>query len=88
MKITEIVLKVLFLAGIVAYFAAREFFWVQIGYFLIVSALLGLSLVFNTDHQSYGYQLSRREITIRRIEGAILIVFSIGFAYLKSRGLI
>jgi hypothetical protein len=88
MKYFEIILKLLFVAGMVSYYGFREFFWAQIGYFLVISALLGLSLIFNTKHQSYGYQLSRREIILRRIEGGILVVFSIVFTYLKIKGFI
>lgn len=42
--------------------------------FAAISLVLGLVLIFNKK-QSYGYELSKREIIIRKIEGVILAVF-------------
>lgn len=76
MKIFEIILKVLFLAGSIYSIGAES---VQTPYliaYLTVCLVLGIVLFFNKK-QSYGYELSKREIVIRKIEGVLLGVFAI-----------
>jgi hypothetical protein len=87
MKYFEIILKLLFVAGAAAFFISKEFFMLYLCGFLIVTFILGVVLMFNKK-QSYGYVLSKREVTIRRVEGAILIVFAVVFGILKCKGLI
>jgi hypothetical protein len=87
MKYIEIILKLAFLAGVIVFASARDFFFTNLVWFLGVSLLLGIVLIFNRK-QSYGYELSYREVVIRRIEGIILIVFAILFAMFKVKGLI
>jgi hypothetical protein len=53
---------------------------------LTASFLLGIVLLFNR-RQSYGYELSNREIKLRRIEGVILVIFAIGFGVLRVKGI-
>lgn len=76
MRAFEIILKILFLAGS-AYSIKAE--TVPHGFliaYLLVCLVLGLILFFNKK-QSYGYELARREVIMRRIEGGILVVFAI-----------
>jgi hypothetical protein len=87
MKYFEIILKLLFVAGAVTFFTAREFFMLNLWMFIIAALVLGVVLFFNKK-QSYGYQLSSREIIMRRIEGGVLVVFAIVFGVLKGKGLI
>ena len=76
MKIFEIILKVLFLAGSIYAIRAES---VQTPYliaYLMICLVLGVVLFLNKK-QSYGYELSKREIVIRKIEGVLLGVFAI-----------
>ncbi len=76
MKIFEIILKLLFLGGSIYSIRAEG---VQTPYliaYLSICLVLGVVLFFNKK-QSYGYELSKREIVIRKIEGVLLGVFAI-----------
>lgn len=75
MKIFEIILKLLFLGGSIYSIKSES---VPLSFLIIYLSLclvLGIVLMFNKK-QSYGYELSKREIVIRRIEGVLLVVFS------------
>jgi hypothetical protein len=87
MKYFEIILKLLFVAGAVTFFVSKEFFMLNLWVFIIVALVLGVVLLFNKK-QSYGYQLSSREVTMRRVEGVVLVVFAVVFGVLKCKGLI
>ncbi len=82
MKYIEIILKVAFVAGAGVFFTAGDMFMTYFSSFLLVCILLGIILLFNKD-QSYGYKLAKREVVMRRIEGAVLIVFTLVAACLK-----
>ncbi len=82
MKIFEIVLKILFLFGSIYSIKAETVPYPFLISYLLVCAVLGIFLFFNKK-QSYGYELSKREIVIRRIEGVLLCSFSI-FVFLFS----
>ena len=77
MKKLEIVLKILFLASFVFLYSTYTgaFDPVSIA-FLGISFLLGAVLIVNKD-QSYGYPLSFHEVVERRIEGVLLVGFSL-----------
>lgn len=76
MKYFEIILKILFLFGSIYSIKSEIVPYPFLITYLVLCLILGIVLIFNMK-QSYGYELSKREIVIRRIEGSLLIVFSI-----------
>ncbi len=82
MKYIEIILKVAFVAGAAIFFTSKEMFMTYLSSFLLVCILLGITLLFNKD-QSYGYKLKKREVVMRRVEGAVLVLFTVVAAILK-----
>ncbi len=80
MKIFEIILKVLFLAGSIYSIRAESIQTPYLIAYLVICLVLGVVLFFNKK-QSYGYELANREIVIRKIEGVLLGVFAI-FAFI------
>lgn len=68
-----------------AYFLIMGISHESITAFLIVSVLLGLTLLLNTKHPSYiyplGYEYNRRVIIMRRIEGGLMLVFAAVVSY-------
>ncbi len=86
MRKLEIILKILFVVLFVFVYRANDgFFGLSGAAFLLVSFLLGLTLLVNKD-QSYGYPLSFHEVVERRIEGVLLIAFSVvvaGFYFIS-----
>jgi len=82
MKIFEIVLKILFLSGSIYSIKAETVPYPFLILYLLICMTLGIVLIFNKK-QSYGYELSKREITIRKIEGVLLCSFSL-FVFLFS----
>lgn len=82
MKYVEIILKIMFLCAAVVVFFMPGLLIDFVYVFATVSALLGAVLLFNKK-QSYGYELSSREVVIRRLEGVLLVIFGAVFMYLK-----
>ncbi len=76
MKIFEIILKILFTIGSVYTIKAPIIPHLFLVAYLLVCFILGFVLIFNKK-QSYGYELSKREIIMRRIEGVSLIAFTL-----------
>lgn len=80
MKYIEIILKLAFLALAIVLFVTKAIPSVSFYSFLIVSLVLGAVLIFN-KHESYsypaGYPKMNRVYMLRRIEGLVLVVFSI-----------
>ncbi len=76
MRIFEIILKVLFLGGSIYALKAEGVSLSCLILYLLVCFILGIVLIFNKK-QSYGYELAKREVVMRRIEGGFLIVFSL-----------
>jgi hypothetical protein len=87
MKYIEIILKLLFVGISITAIMSSTFFVDYMYAFLIVSFILGLVLCFNRE-QSYGYQLSEREVKIRRIEGGLLVLFSVVCVVLRFKEII
>lgn len=83
MRYIETILKLLFVifAGISWYMKIIPSLWFWI--FLGISLLLGIVLIFNRD-SSYHYPQTKNDFIIRRIEGIVLIVFSITVAVLLN----
>ncbi len=80
MKYFEITLKILFLLGSIYSIKAETVPYPFLLSYLLICMILGIVLFFNKK-QSYGYELSKREIVIRKIEGVLLVAFSV-FVYL------
>lgn len=87
MKYIEIILKLLFVTGAVTFFVSQEEFMKYFSAFLLVCILLGITLLFNKK-QSYGYKLAPREVIMRRVEGAVLVIFVVVFTVLKFKNLL
>ena len=80
MKYFEITLKILFLFGSIYSIKTETVPYPFLLSYLLICMILGIVLFFNKK-QSYGYELSKREIVIRKIEGVLLVAFSV-FVYL------
>lgn len=76
MKYFEISLKILFLLGSIYSIKAETVPYPFLISYLLICMILGIVLFFNKK-QSYGYELSKREIVIRKIEGILLVAFSV-----------
>jgi hypothetical protein len=76
MKYTEIILKLAFLVGSVYSIKAETVSHSFLITYLAVCFILGVILFFNKK-QSYGYELKKREVIMRKIEGIILVAFAI-----------
>jgi len=76
MRYFEIFLKIAFVGQIVTFFKPLFYENTAFLFFIETALMLGIVLLLNKK-QSYGYQLTRRDIIIRRIEGVLLIVFAI-----------
>ena len=76
MRYLEIILKLAFVVTAIFVGVNYSVHTSDILIFLAISFLLGIILLFNKK-QSYGYTLEKREIVIRRIEGVLLVLFSI-----------
>jgi hypothetical protein len=82
MKYIEIILKLAFLLLAIVLFVTKAFVSPWFFAFLVVSFILGIVLFFN-KHESYGYpagysRMNRVYLT-RKIEGVLLVAFSIIF---------
>ncbi len=76
MKYFEIILKLAFLGGSIYAIKAETVSHTFLISYLVVCLVLGIVLFFNKK-QSYGYELEKREIIMRRVEGVLLVAFSI-----------
>ena len=76
MRHIETILKLLFAAGAIFFIidksVASPFFFT----FLLISLILGIILIFNKD-ASYHFKQSQRDLGIRKIEGVLLVIFSV-----------
>ncbi len=79
MKIFEIILKVLFLGGSIYSIQVESVSYPFLISYLIVCLILGIVLIFNKK-TSYNYPTARKDFVMRRIEGALLILFA-GFVF-------
>ncbi len=82
MRKLEIILKILFLAGSIYSIKSEVVSHLFLIIYLAICLILGIVLIFNKK-QSYGYELQKREIVIRIIEGILLIIFSIFVSYFQ-----
>lgn len=76
MRKLEIILKLVFLAGSINFYITKAFDSIGFTVYLIAGILLGLILIINKD-SSYHYPQKPQDYVIRRVEGALLIIFSI-----------
>lgn len=76
MKYFEILLKLLFLGGSIYSIKVETVPYPFLVTYIIVCLVLGVVLIFNKK-QSYGYELAKREVIMRRVEGVLLVTFSI-----------
>ncbi len=91
MRYIEIILKLLFLifSGAMIWFAFNGSYYLILLFtflklYVLLNIILGLVLIFNKK-SSYNYPQTKRDYIIRRIEGTVLIVFSIlGFILLNN----
>lgn len=80
MRYFESILKLAFVGQALTFF--RPFFY-ENPYFLIfleTSFILGIVLLLNKK-QSYGHRLTSAEIIMRKIEGVLLIIFSLALFF-------
>lgn len=82
MRIFEIILKLLFLLGSIYSIKSEIVSTPFLITFLIVCLVLGIVLIFNKD-SSYNYPQTKRDLIIRKIEGSLLIVFSLFVFYFQ-----
>jgi hypothetical protein len=82
MKYIEIILKLAFLLLAIVLFVTKAFISPWLFAFLVVSFVLGIILFFN-KHESYGYPANYPRMSgvylTRKIEGVLLVAFSIIF---------
>jgi hypothetical protein len=82
MKYIEIVFKLTFLALAIVLFVTKDIPSLYFYAFLAMSLILGIVLFFN-KHESYGYPAwypkMNRVYMIRKIEGVLLVAFSVVF---------
>jgi hypothetical protein len=76
MRYIEIILKLSFLALAITLLITKNIVSPFFTLFLLVSIVLGLVLMINKD-ASYHFKQSRKDIRIRRFEGAIMILFAV-----------
>ncbi len=82
MRIFEIILKLLFLLGSIYSIKSEIVSTPFLITFLIVCLVLGIVLIFNKD-SSYNYPQTKRDLIIRKIEGGLLIIFSLSLYYIQ-----
>ena len=82
MRIFEIILKLLFLLGSIYSIKSEIVSTPFLITFLIVCLVLGIVLIFNKD-SSYNYPQTKRDLIIRKIEGGLLIIFSLSVYYIQ-----
>lgn len=75
MKYIETILKLAFLVGGIYVIATSNMYSYCFLVFLIICMFLGITLVFNKE-ASYNFKQTKRDLTIRKIEGVILLAFS------------
>ncbi|MES2315043.1 MAG: hypothetical protein V4524_03875 [Patescibacteria group bacterium] len=83
MRIIEIILKLLFLGLAIYFVSTQSIFSSLFNLFLLVSIVLGVVLMLNHD-ASYHFKQTKRDLSIRKIEGGVLILFA---AIVSSLGL-
>ena len=81
MRYLEIILKLLFLAGSIFFIITKSVASPWFNIFLVVSIVLGIVLILNMD-SSYRYPHTAATYWMRRVEGALLIIFAAVTAYL------
>ena len=79
MRYIETILKLAFLAGSVAFMWMRMLPPSLFSAFMYINFLLGVTLIFNKE-ASYHFTQTPRDIFLRRIEGALLILFAMFMA--------
>lgn len=82
MRIFEAVLKLLFLFGSIYSIKAETVSTTFLVSFLVICTILGIVLIFNKD-SSYNYPQTNRDLIIRKIEGTLLIIFSLFISYFQ-----
>ena len=80
MKYFESFLKLAFVAQTLTFFKPLFYENPMFLVFLETSFILGIVLLLNKK-QSYGYTLSTGEIIMRKIEGTLLVIFSIALFF-------
>jgi uncharacterized membrane protein len=80
MRIFETIIKFLFLFGSIYSIKSETVNTPFLLTFLSVCLTLGIVLIFNKQ-SSYNYPQTKRDFVIRRIEGGLLIIFSLFVAY-------
>lgn len=80
MRILETILKLLFLS-VSIYSIKSEVVPTQfLSVYLLITLILGIVLIFNKQ-SSYNYPQTKKDFIIRRVEGGLLIIFSLFVAY-------
>ncbi len=76
MRYIESILKLLFLAGAIFFIVTKDISSSNFLCFLLVSLILGVVLMFNKD-ASYHFKQTKRDLGMRKIEGVLLVIFSV-----------
>ncbi len=82
MRIFETILKLLFLFGSIYSIKAEAVNTTFLLTFLLVCLTLGIVLIFNKQ-SSYNYPQTKRDLIIRKIEGSLLVLFSLFVLYIQ-----
>lgn len=85
MRLLELFLKIVFVILAVAVFLDHVLYSPYLKVFIITSLLLGIVLLFNKD-ASYRFKQTKRDLFIRRIEGIVLVAFSLAAGYASIMG--
>ena len=81
MRYNEIILKLMFLAGAIYFIVTKNVNSAYFFYFLLVSLILGAVLILNKD-ASYHFKQSKRDLKIRKVEGALMIIFAVVISFI------
>ena len=75
MRYIEIILKLGFLGLSIFFMVTLSIGFVPVSLFLAICFILGFVLIFSTD-SSYHFKQTHTDLSIRKIEGVILIIFA------------
>jgi uncharacterized membrane protein len=82
MRIFETILKLLFLFGSIYSIKSETVNTPFLLTFLLVCLTLGIVLIFNKQ-SSYNYPQTKKDLIIRKIEGSLLVLFSLFVLYIQ-----
>jgi len=81
MRHVETILKLLFTVWAGYFILSKDILNVFFLNFLLVSLVLGIVLLTNKD-SCYHFKQSKKDLSIRKLEGTILIVFSVLMSFM------